>query len=283
MKRIFLLGYPVSHSISPAMQNAALHDLGIDWQYELLATPPNQLRDTVARLRDADCIGANITIPHKQAVMQFLDATSERARQIGAVNTLVKRDGKLIGDNTDVYGVLQTLVDEHVSVRGARVVVLGAGGAARGTVFALGEAGVASIAILNRTPAHAHTLADFTREQFPNVAVTVNNIKALNDAELIINTTSVGMTPHTNASPMPEGISFPRRAIAFDLVYRPLQTRFLKDAERAGAKTISGLGMLVHQGALSLKLWTGRDAPAQMMWNAASNALRTTECETRDA
>jgi shikimate dehydrogenase len=277
MKRVFLLGFPVGHSISPTMQNAALRHLGIDWQYELLETSPDKLRDTVARLRNDDCIGANVTIPHKQAVMEWLDEVSDRARKIGAVNTIIKRDGKLLGDNTDAYGVLQSFVEENISLRNARVVVFGAGGAARGTMFALGEAGVSSIAILNRTQARADVLADFVRQQFPNVVVTTNKFETINVADIIINTTSVGMIPNTNASPMPNGTAFPRAAIAFDLVYRPLQTKFLRDAENVGAKAIGGLGMLVHQGALSLKLWTRKDAPVSVMRDAAENALRNTQ------
>lgn len=277
MKHVFLLGFPVGHSISPAMQNAALRDLRINWQYELLETPPAKLRDTVARLRNNDCIGANVTIPHKQAVMKWIDEVSERARKIGAVNTIIKRDGKLLGDNTDAYGVLQSLIDENVLLTFASAVILGAGGAARGTVFALGEAGVSRLAILNRTPSRADALADFVRQQFPNIVVTTNNVDAINSADIVINTTSVGMTPNTDASPMPNEIAFPRDAIAFDLVYRPLQTKFLRDAEIVGAKTIGGLGMLVHQGALSLKLWTGKDAPVSVMRDAAENALRNTQ------
>ena len=277
MKRIFLLGFPVGHSISPAMQNAALCDLGIDWRYELLETPPGDLRDTVARLRKDDCVGANVTIPHKQAVMEWLDEVSDRAQKIGAVNTIIKRDDKLLGDNTDAYGVLQSFAEENVSLRDTRVVVFGAGGAARGTVFALGEAGVSSIAILNRTQARADALANFVRQQFPNVVVTTNNVDAVKTADIIINTTSVGMMPHTDTSPMPNEIAFPRDTIAFDLVYRPLQTKFLRNAESVGAKTIGGLGMLVHQGALSLKLWTGKDAPVSVMRDAAENALRNTQ------
>jgi shikimate dehydrogenase len=274
MKHVFLLGYPVGHSISPAMQNAALRDLGIDWRYELLATPPDKLRETIACLRNDDCIGANVTIPHKQAVMEWLDEVSERARKIGAVNTIIKRDGKLLGDNTDAYGVSQSLVEENVLLRDKRVVVLGAGGAARGTVFALGEAGVSSITILNRTQSRADVLADFVRQQFPNVVVATNRVEAINSADIIINTTSVGMTPNVDASPMPNTMSFPSHAIAFDLVYRPLETKFLRDAKNAGAKTVGGLGMLVHQGALSLQLWTGREAPVPVMWQAAKDTLR---------
>ena len=277
MKRVFLLGYPVGHSISPAMQNAALRNLGIDWQYELLATPPDKLSETVARLRSDDCSGANVTIPHKQAVMECMDEVSERARKIGAVNTIIKRDGKLLGDNTDAYGVLQSLVEEHVLLRDKHVAVLGAGGAARGTVFALGEAGVSSITILNRTQSRADVLADFVRQQFPNVVVKTNNIKAIDTADIIINTTSVGMAPNVDASPMPSDVAFPSSAIAFDLVYRPLETKFLRDAKNVGAKTVGGLGMLVHQGALSLHLWTGCDAPVQVMWDAARDALHNTQ------
>lgn len=275
MKRVFLIGYPIAHSLSPALHNAAFRACALDWQYELLETPRDKLAEAVTRLRAADCAGANVTIPHKEAILELLDAVGEDVRKISAVNTIVKRADKLIGKNTDAYGFLQALRDAHVELHGRRVVVFGAGGAARAAAFALAGAGVASLSIFNRTALRAATLADFLQTYFPNLALNVNYAEALRSANLIVNATAVGMSPRENESPMPLGCTLPRDAIAFDLVYRPAQTKFLRDAEQAGAQVLGGLGMLVHQGASAFKLWTEHDAPVDVMFNAAREALRS--------
>lgn len=264
MKRTLLLGYPVAHSLSPRLHNAAFSALGMDWKYELLETPGDRLAQAVARVREPDCAGANITIPHKLAVAEWLDGLGETAQQVGAVNTLVKRNGRLIGENTDIYGFMRALTDAGVNPRGMRVVVLGAGGAARAVVFALARAGVFSVTILNRHPERAQALANIVRPYFPNLLLATNSSDDLKYAELIVNATSVGMWPHVHASPMPAGYRIRRGTVVYDLVYRPAETRFLKEARAAGAKTIGGIGMLVYQGAAAFKLWTGREAPVQV-------------------
>jgi len=274
MKRVFLLGYPISHSLSPAMHNAAFRAVDLNWRYELLETPQEKLHEALARLRADDCGGANVTLPHKQAVMEYLDELSDTARAIGAVNTIVVRDGRLIGDNTDAVGFIAALRDARVDPRNVRVVIIGAGGAARAVAFALAERGAASIDIVNRTTSRATMLAEALRQHFPHLALGVNMAEALKDAHIIVNATSVGMSPNADESPMPRGCVFPRGAVAFDLVYRPMQTQFLRDAEKAGARPIGGLGMLVHQGGAAFKLWTGYEAPVQVMFNAALNALK---------
>src|SRR5512142_1216646 len=149
MKRTFLLGYPVGHSLSPQLHNAAFRALGMDWKYELLETPHHQLAQAVDRLRKDDCGGANVTLPHKETITKLLDNLGESARQVGAVNTIVKRDGKLIGENTDLAGFMRALADARVDPRGARVIILGAGGAARAVAFALASAGISRLAIVN--------------------------------------------------------------------------------------------------------------------------------------
>lgn len=273
LKRVFLLGYPVAHSVSPAMQNAAFRALGLPWQYELLATPPAKLREVVARLRRADCAGANVTIPHKQAVFNLVDQVSETARKIGAVNTIINDHGRLIGDNTDVFGVLQTSAQAQIDPQAAQIVIMGAGGGARAVAFALAQAGAANICILNRTPSRAAELIDTIRTHFPHLSVAANCVDAIDHADIIVNATPIGMSPHVGESPMPRGKNFPRGVIAFDLVYRPLQTQFLRDAGIAGAQTIDGLGMLVHQGAASFQMWTKQNAPIEIMFAAALHAL----------
>jgi shikimate dehydrogenase len=273
MRHVFLIGHPVSHSVSPAMQNAALRASGLAWQYDLLETPRAQLPAVVERLRADDCAGANVTIPHKEAIIEFLDHVTPTARQIGAVNTIVQREGKLIGENTDGYGVIQTLREAQVQLRDARVVILGAGGAARAAVFALAAENVASIAIINRTAARAHALAEAVRQHFPRLALCVNHIETLADAHIVINATSVGMTPNVNASPLPPNVTLPRDVVVFDMVYRPRETQLLREARRAGARPLSGLGMLAHQGAAAFALWTGRAAPLALMFEMARRAV----------
>jgi shikimate dehydrogenase len=275
MKHIFLLGGPIAHSLSPVMHNAALRTLSLEgWRYELLQIPSDALPTAVARLRQEDCIGANVTIPHKEAVVEWLDELGASARNIGAVNTVVKRDGKLMGENTDGYGALQTLCESGFHPHGARVVILGAGGAARAVAFALAEAGALRLTIMNRNPARAEALAESLSQQFPGLALVAlpHLTAALGAADLVVNATAVGTAPNVNDSPLPAGCTVPRGAVAFDLVYRPAQTRFLRDAAAAGARTVGGLGMLVHQGAAALRLWTGQ-APVAVMFDAARQAM----------
>ena len=283
MKYIFLLGDPIAHSLSPIMHNAALCALGLEgWRYELLQVPSDALPTAVARLRQEDCIGANVTIPHKEAVVEWLDELGASARRIGAVNTVVKRNGKLIGENTDGYGALQALSEAGFHPHGARAVILGAGGAARAVAFALAQVGARRLTILNRTPARAEALAESLRQQFPRLALAAlpRLTEALGAADLVVNATAVGTAPNVNESPLPAGCTVPRGAVAFDLVYRPAQTRFLRDAAAAGARTVGGLGMLVHQGAAALRLWMGQ-APLAVMLDAVRQAIGNEESNDR--
>lgn len=272
MKHVFLLGEPVEHSLSPVMQNAAFRAKGLDWEYELRLTPRAQLGAAMQRLREPDCVGANITVPHKQAALQFIDELTEQAKKIGAINTVVKRGGKLLGENTDAYGFVQALRESSVELNGARAVILGAGGAARAAAFALAEQNAARITIINRTEARAQQLAHDLGSYYTKLLIEVNSIAALATAHLVVNATSLGMWPHENESPL--RWTFPRGAAAIDLVYRPLQTKFLREAERAGARPISGIIMLVHQGAAAFQWWTNQSAPVELMMNEAVNALR---------
>ncbi len=282
MKRVFLLGYPLAYSISPAMHNAAFRAINLDWQYELLETATQGLPNAIARLKEADCAGANVTIPHKQSVLQFLDDVSATARAIGAVNTIIHREGKLIGDNTDGIGFIASLRESHINPRNARVVILGAGGAARAVAFALAEAGAREIVLLNRTATRVIVLADHLHAQFPKLRIVVNHREAIGQTNILVNATSVGMFPRVTETPMPKGQTLSPSTVVVDLVYNPLQTRFLWDAKREGAWTINGLGMLVHQGVASFKLWTGRDVPVDVMRQTALEALRKTEYAIRD-
>ena len=268
-----LIGWPVEHSVSPAMQNAAFEARGLPWRYRLLPTPPGEVGAALARLRSEGYRGANVTVPHKQAVMPFLDEISDVARSIGAVNTLVLREGRWEGHNTDAQGFLAALRVEGCQPEGQRALVLGAGGGARSAVYALAQVGC-EVTIYNRTVSRALALAaDMAR-----LGRSVSAVAALDELDLrtfglLVNATSVGMWPDVDASPWPAMLPLPGQWTVFDLVYNPTETRLLAQARAAGATTIGGLGMLVYQGALAFELWTGREAPVEVMRAAARQAL----------
>jgi shikimate dehydrogenase len=274
MKRVYLIGHPLSHSVSPAMHNAAFSALEMDWQYDLLDAPHEKLPEVLARIRAEECMGANVTVPHKRAVVEILDEVTDNARQIGAVNTIVRRNGKLIGDNTDGCGFINSLREIHIHPRNASVVILGAGGAASAIAHALANEGAHEIVINNRTGVRAAELADRLHEEFPKMKIAVNWTDAIANANILVNATSVGMAPKVAESPMPRGACFSPRLFVIDLIYNPMETRFLSDAKRARARTSSGLGMLVHQGAAAFRMWTGREPPIDEMRAAAVKALR---------
>jgi shikimate dehydrogenase len=273
-----LIGWPVEHSVSPAMHNAAFEVLGLDWQYVLLPVEPGQLETSVHALRQAPYRGANVTVPHKQAVMAHLDEVTAAARKIGAANTIVAERGRLTGHNTDADGFLAALQAAGYVPAGGRALVLGAGGAARSVVHALASE-ACPVTIHNRTTARAGRLAgEMQRLELPGPVSWVKGEAGLAgldlDAfELLVNATSAGMWPAVDSSPWPEGLALPAHWTVFDLVYNPAETRLLARARTAGAKAVGGLEMLVYQGALSFSLWTGRDAPLDAMRAAARRAM----------
>ena len=244
-----LIGWPVSHSVSPAMHNAAFVDLGLTWCY--------------------------LPVPHKQAVMPYLDHLSPAAQAIGAVNTIrVEADGTLWGDNTDAPGFVADLRDGGVDPAGKTVLVLGAGGSARAVVYGLAEAGSRAIAICNRTLERAQSLATEMGRLFPGCPITAHlmpeEITALAaHADLIVNTTSLGMTPKVDGLPWDEQVAFSPGQVVYDLVYNPSQTRLLQKAAADGAQTIGGLGMLIWQGAIAFERWTGQSPAVAVMRRAA--------------
>lgn len=273
-----LIGWPVEHSVSPAMHNAAFEVLGLDWSYSLLPTPPGSVEARLADLKAGGFQGANVTVPHKQAVMPYLDEIDDAAQAIGAVNTILVQGDRLIGCNTDAGGLLNALRDAGFEPSGRRALVLGAGGAARAVVYALARSG-APVVLHNRTASRAEKLAHSMLEVDPQASVTwVADGASLADLpldsfDLLVNTTSVGMWPQIDACPWPETLPMPGRWTVNDLVYNPAQTRLLARAQAAGAATIGGLGMLVHQGALAFEMWTGQAPPAEVMRGAAERAL----------
>ena len=232
-------------------------------------------------LRAPDCVGANVTLPHKQTIIPFLDEWSETASKIGAVNTVVKRDDKLCGENTDAAGFLQSLRDRRIDPRQARAFIFGAGGAAAAVAFALASEGARQLVIVNRTTRRASELADHLHAIFPSPELAVNRWELLPHANIIVNATSIGMAPQADGphgsirnSPLPPGQTIPRGAVVFDLVYNPPETDLMREATIAGARCIGGLEMLVYQAALSFRMWTECEAPLQVMQDAAERALR---------
>jgi shikimate dehydrogenase len=274
-----VMGWPVEHSLSPAMHNAAFTELGLDWAYVPLPVHPENVREALRGLATLNFMGSNVTVPHKQAVMRYMDELSEAAQITGAVNTIHIQNGKFVGANTDPAGFINSLQAGGCHPKGMRVVVLGAGGAARAVVYALAKAEADSIVVFNRTAERAAFLVDDLAEAFPDSrlgfeALTEEALTVVGDkVDLVINTTSVGMYPQTDMCPWPDNVPVPGSAWFYDLVYNPLETTFLARARSAGAKAIDGLGMLVHQGALSFSRWTGEQAPVDVMRIACLNGL----------
>jgi shikimate dehydrogenase len=262
--RLGVLGWPVAHSRSPAMHNAALAFLGLtDWRYQRLPVPPHLFAETTRALAGAGFRGANVTIPHKHAALALADEASEAARAIGAANTLSFRaDGTIAAENTDAPGLLAAL---ERSPQGATALVLGAGGSARAAVWALLHAGAAEVLVCNRTYARAQTLAE---------ELGARAVQRPEGADILVNCTSVGLQP--SASPDAEPLSelglahdqLGEYSYVIDLVYTDAPTALLVAAQGAGARTLDGLDILLAQGALSLELWTGRPAPLDVMRRA---------------
>ena len=278
-RKLWILGHPLSHSVSPAFQQAALDHYSLDIRYEARPVEPDRLPEEVEKLRGQEYLGANVTIPHKERVTSLLDAADPSAVEAGAVNTIVKEGDKLIGYNTDVHGFVRGL--NHSAAfepAGKRVIIIGAGGAARAVVFGLVGEGVASLTVANRTLGRAERLAEEARAAGVGaVAIPLEQAalaRVLPGADLVVNATSIGMGhgPNEGKSPLPSEL-IPPASLVYDMVYNPLQTPLLAGARQAGARTIGGLPMLVYQGAASFELWTGRKAPIEVMFRAAQEAL----------
>ena len=271
-----IIGDPIEHTMSPVMHNAAFRKLGLDYVYLPFHVRQEELGKAIDGMRALNIRGLNVTIPHKVSIIPLLDKLDSLAEKIGAINTIVNEDSVLTGYNTDATGFLQALLERGVKPEGKKVVILGAGGASRAISFILTERG-ANLVVLNRQLARAEDLAGRIAQVFSkNVSaqeLNEENLKmALARADILINTTSVGMVPDVNETPVPAELLKPS-LIVFDIVYNPIQTRLLKEAEAAGAKTIDGLEMLVWQGALAFEKWTGQKAPLDLMKRKAMKAL----------
>ncbi len=277
-------GWPVRHSASPPMHNAAFDALGLDWAYVPFAVAPERVGEAVAGIRALGLRGVNVTVPLKEIVPAYLDALTPRAQRLGAVNTIINNDGHLTGDSTDGRGFLAALGEASaIPEGGKRAVVLGAGGSARAVVDALREIGVA-VTIANRTIDRAQEVADRLQSAGEGEPITVvplnetalRDVLADENVVLLVNTTSVGMHPRETEMPTVPPDALRSSLFVSDLIYNPPQTRLLAAAQSRGCQTQNGLSMLVWQGAFAFSAWTGvTDPPIEIMRGAVLAALDT--------
>ncbi|MFO8100495.1 MAG: shikimate dehydrogenase [Salinibacter sp.] len=274
---VALLGHPVEHSRSPHIHNTAFRAQGVNAVYVATPVRPADLAAAVEGLRALQFWGANVTVPHKEAVRPLLDTVSERAAAVGAVNTIVRetRDGgaRLRGDNTDVEGFLAPLEGADRTLAGAPMVVFGAGGAARAVTYGLLDRyAPAPLTLVARRPAQAEQLAADLSGYDPEGGLRVTTFDdaapAVRSSRLLVNATPLGMTPETDGTPWPTSDDFGAEQVAYDLVYNPEETRFLREAAAQGATTIGGLAMLVEQAAAAYAQWTGREMPREEVYDA---------------
>jgi len=275
-----VMGDPVGHSVSPAMHNAAFRALGLNFVYVPFNVNTEGLARAMEGFRALNIAGMNVTIPHKMAVIPLLDEIDPLARRIGAVNVIHNKNGKLVGSNTDAEGFLRLLKERGMDTRAQQVAVLGAGGASRAICFALASLGW-EITILNRTidraAGCATEIGGYAGRSLEALEMNPSNLAlVLAGADLVVNATSIGMAPDVDKSPVSHELLESRHTVV-DIVYNPVKTRLLKNAEKAGAATVGGLDMLTWQGALSFELWTGCKAPFDVMRKAAARAVRNYE------
>lgn len=271
-----LVGYPLGHSLSPVIHKAALETLSLNGTYRLYPIPgdddDHDVKQLLQKMRMNQVQGLNVTIPHKQSIIKYLDHLTPTAAAIGAVNT-VYRDGlNLVGDNTDMQGFWMDINKVHglFMEEGGKCLVLGAGGSARAVIYALVDAGL-YVTIAARNVEQAEQIRNQFSDHKKQIAVVQWNAMSdvIASSILIVNATPLGMHPHSNISPLPVGFPLPREVFVYDLVYNPIETRLVKEAKAQGLKAVGGLGMLVEQAAISFECWTGLSTPRDVMIEAA--------------
>jgi len=272
--RLGIFGWPVAHSKSPQMHESAARALGIELRYERFEVTPDDLAEAVRRQHEAGIDGYNLTLPHKEAIMELLDEVVPAARAIGAVNTVARVDGRYVGHNTDAPGLVRSLQEAGVQVDGARVVVLGGGGAARAAVVGLSDAGAEEIAVLCRRPEQSEAL---TSSLAPHVECSLDAALLseaswyFETATLVVQATSATLESNPGAVEFAASLpidALPADAAVVDMVYKPLKTTVLARAEEYGLSVVDGLGMLLHQGAIAFEMWTGFEPPLDVMRSA---------------
>jgi shikimate dehydrogenase len=273
-----VFGYPVAENPTIVMQEAAFTELGLKWRYLTIEVKPADLANAIAGLRAFNMRGINLTIPHKVAVLKYLDEVAPDAQLIGAVNTVRREQDRLIGENTDGKGFIQSLKkDIGISPEGKRVVVLGAGGAARAITVELSLAGATHISIVNRTERRGQELAALLMEKTQADALYHPWIEPFSvppDVEILVNATSIGLFPEVDSRPNLKYESIKPGLLVCDVIPNPPQTQFLREAANRGATILDGLGMLVYQGAIGFKMWTGYNAPINVMRQSLAKAFQ---------
>ncbi len=271
-----VIGDPIEHTLSPVMHNAAFEALKIDYIFLAFTVKAAEVENAIRGMRALSVHGLNVTMPHKNTVIKFLDEADPTAKAISSVNTLLNKESKILGFNTDGVGALNALEQNGVNPKGKKVLLLGAGGAAKAIAYTLSQE-ADELVILNRAPERATLLANLLKQKF-NKKVSGNALLSetvkenLADSDVLINATSMGMNPDANQTPVaPEWLK--SDLAVMDIVYNPLETKLARDAKAAGAKVVSGVEMLIYQGAASFEIWTACEAPVEVMRKAALNHL----------
>jgi shikimate dehydrogenase len=275
-KVIGLIGHPVEHSFSPIMHNAAFKDKGLNYVYVAFDVLPENLKYVIDGAKALGIVGFNVTIPHKIDIMKYLDEVDRDAQLIGAVNTIKIEDGRAIGYNTDGIGARIALEEEIGKVKDKNIVIYGAGGAARAVAFELAKDN--NLVIANRTVEKAEALAKEIAEKLNKkfgeevkfAGLDVN----LEGVDIIINATPIGMHPNVDVEPIVKAENMSKDMVVMDLIYNPLETVLLKEAKKANAKAINGLGMLIYQGAVAFKIWTGVEPNIEVMKDAIMRQMQ---------
>ena len=271
-----VFGHPVSENPTVVMQEAGFQALNLNWRYLTIEVYPQDLGAAMQGVRAFNMKGINLTIPHKVEVLKYLDEVKPDAALMGAVNTVIRVDDKLIGENTDGKGFMRALTqDAKVDPKGKKVLVLGAGGAARSITVELALAGAQQITVVNRSAERGKVLTELLNTKTPTKASFIQWQGAYsipNDTDILVNATSIGLFPNVHEKPDIDYNSISSKMVVCDVIHTPM-TPFLKEAQDRGAKTVGGLGMLVYQGAIGFKLWTGLDAPVEPMYKALAKAF----------
>jgi len=271
-----IIGHPIDHTLSPTMHNAAFRELGLDFIYIAFEVESEHLHESISGIRSLGIHGLNVTIPHKEDVIKYLDEINPEAKKIGSVNTIVNRGSQLVGYNTDGIGAIKALKDNKVELKEKKILLLGAGGSAKSIAFTLSKF-VKKIMILNRTEERAKKLADNLKLMF-DIEITWNHLSQeavrqnLIDTDILINATSIGMNPKSDES-LIKSKWLTSRICIFDIVYSPNGTKLIQNAKRIGAKVIDGIDLLVYQGAMAFKIWTGREPPINVMKEAIKKEI----------
>lgn len=274
-KLLGLIGHPIKQSFSPYIHNITSELLKADYIYLPFDVTNDNLKNALKGMIALDIRGFNVTIPHKENILQYLNNISEEASIVGAVNTVLNDHGTLVGYNTDIYGITETLIPYKEDLNGTTVTIVGAGGVARAAIYSLlRNFKIDKINLINRTKERAETLKEYFTDKmkFDNFEVfelvPPDNVELFNQSKLIINATSVGMTPDYDDSITPLKESFNKEQIVFDMVYNPVKTQLLEIAKKTGAKTLDGLMMLAFQAAKSYELWTGEEMPVNKIYKS---------------